>query len=56
MYVNYSRICECGHDEDQHVKSGPHEGECLASDRLGYSVCRCDKFIQRDSIEERTQC
>lgn len=35
---------ECGHDESQHVKSGPSKGRCLASDRLGYSVCRCNSF------------
>ena len=40
-----STICQCGHDLGQHVKGGPHDGECLASDRLGYLVCRCDRFV-----------
>ena len=47
-------ICECGHDKDQHVKSGPKKGECLASDRLGFSVCRCAEFVNRQSSEPRT--
>lgn len=41
-----SDICECGHCRDQHTKSGPKQGECLASDRLGYAICRCEKFVE----------
>lgn len=41
-------ICECGHDKDQHVKSGPKKGECLASDRLGFSLCRCSEYVGPD--------
>lgn len=44
---------ECGHDESQHVKSGPSKGRCLASDRLGFSICRCDSFeIDHDEALE----
>jgi hypothetical protein len=41
---------ECGHHESQHVKSGPSKGRCLASDRLGFSICRCGRFeiVERD--------
>lgn len=35
---------DCDHDLTQHVKSGPSKGRCLASDRLGFSICRCNKF------------
>ncbi len=35
---------ECGHDLSQHVKSGPSAGRCMASDRLGFSICRCNQF------------
>jgi len=39
-------ICECNHDQTQHVE---RKGVCLASDRLGFSVCRCKMFVDRES-------
>lgn len=36
-----SGICHCGHDMDQHTKSGPCKGECNASDSLGRPICPC---------------
>lgn len=45
--------CVCGHDISQHVLKDGKRGDCLASDKLGYAICRCNAFDDRESQEGR---
>lgn len=41
-------ICSCLHDKGQHVKTKDGKrNECLASDGLGRSICKCMVFMEQ---------